>query len=363
MSRIRLGIVGLSADGGWGQRAHFPALNQLGDQIEIYAVCGSSQDAANRSAKLYSIPVAYSDPELMSQDENIDAVAIIVRVPEHRRLLEIFISNNKHVFCEWPLSINGSEANKLAVLAKKHNVVSMIGFQARMLPVIQQLPPLLTQIGPILSVSVIGSGGGWYNKATTRSEYTYDIHSGASMLSVPFGHMIDVVTYLLGDFIDVNATLDINIPYATNVETGEQITKTVHDNIIVIGHVGEGVPIVVHYRAGKSAITNFLLEINGENGDISLTAPSGHIQFGNVSLSVSSPKLTPLINKKSIDTLLDNFIFDEEVESLILKEYLIFVNAIQSGTSLNQDFSRAEKIHHLIDKIYASADSGTMIKL
>ena len=57
-------------------------------------------------------------------------------------------------------------------------------------------------------------------------------------------------------------------------ETGEIIAKTVPDQLVVNGIVGDGAAVSFQIRGGVNRGTPFLFEIHGEEGDIQLTATS-----------------------------------------------------------------------------------------
>jgi len=70
--RLRVGIVGASADGqGWAPISHFPALRTLPD-FEIAAICTAHADTAAAAAKVYGVERAYHDYNAMVQEPNID---------------------------------------------------------------------------------------------------------------------------------------------------------------------------------------------------------------------------------------------------------------------------------------------------
>ena len=58
--KIRLGLVGASADGSWGSRAHIPALKVL-PEFELKAICTAHQDTAEASARTFGAPLAFHD--------------------------------------------------------------------------------------------------------------------------------------------------------------------------------------------------------------------------------------------------------------------------------------------------------------
>jgi len=159
--KLRVGVIGANVNYGWGPRAHMPALLSL-PEIEVAAVCTAHEDTARESAEKYGVPLAFHDHEEMLSKADIDAVAVIVRVPLHHRLTMDALEAGKHVFTEWPLGANLAEAEEMAELARKQQVHTMVGLQARCSPATLRMKELVEEgyVGEVLSchMSLFGSG-------------------------------------------------------------------------------------------------------------------------------------------------------------------------------------------------------------
>src|SRR5438552_1306014 len=83
-SKIRVGIVGASANRGFASIAHIPALRAL-PEFEIVAVCTASQQSAEASARHYGVALAFSDPQKLARHYDVDLVTVSVKVPDHYR--------------------------------------------------------------------------------------------------------------------------------------------------------------------------------------------------------------------------------------------------------------------------------------
>jgi predicted dehydrogenase len=75
--KIRLGLIGASGKGTWSSRSHLPAV-QASSDVELTAVCTTSAEAARRA---YGAQLAFDDYRKMIASPEIDAVAVVVRVP------------------------------------------------------------------------------------------------------------------------------------------------------------------------------------------------------------------------------------------------------------------------------------------
>lgn len=142
VDKLRVGVIGANVSYGWGPRAHLPALVAL-PEIELAAVCTAHEDTARESAEKYGVGMAFHDHKEMLRQADIDAVAVIIRVPMHHRLTMDALEAGKHVFTEWPLGANLKEAEDMVELARQKQLHTMVGLQARCSPAILRVKELI----------------------------------------------------------------------------------------------------------------------------------------------------------------------------------------------------------------------------
>lgn len=283
--RIGVGIVGLTPGNSWAATAHVPALRAL-PAYEIAAVSSSSLASATSAAAAFAIPRAFGDPASLAADPSVDLVAITVKVPHHHVLVSAALDAGKMVYCEWPLGNGLQEAVALAERAQALGIRTIVGLQARASPVIRYVRDLVHDgyLGQILSTTLVGSGGAWGPSISARNQYLYDRRNGATLLSIPFGHTVDALCSCLGEFREVSATLATRRDSFVVVETQQEFPMAVDDQVIVNGILESDVTVAIHYRGGTCRGTNLRWEINGTEGDLEVTAPSGHAQMSELTL-------------------------------------------------------------------------------
>src|SRR5215467_3558713 len=110
--RIRVGMVGVTPDRGFSSVAHMPALQAL-PEFEVVAVCTTRQETAETAATHYGVPLAFSDPVKLARDPTVDLVTVCVKVPDHFTPVMAAIDAGKHVYSEWPLGRNTTEAKQM----------------------------------------------------------------------------------------------------------------------------------------------------------------------------------------------------------------------------------------------------------
>src|SRR5437016_7236849 len=193
-----------------------------------------------------------------------------------------------------------------------------------------------------------------------------DKTNGANLLTVPFGHSLDVLNYVLGEFADLSAVSDIRRPLITAEQTREQMVKTAVDQVAVIGTLTTGATASIHLREAVAGGTGFLWEINGTDGTLRITADAAlpeifpltvaGVRGGGepVQLSVPAaltqrwPSLTGLEGAPAYN---------------VGRTYAAFAADIENGTHTVPDFADAVRRHEVLAAIERSAASGERVKV
>src|SRR5699024_10007414 len=68
------------------------------------------------------------------KDENVDMIDIATPNAFHYEIAKAALLNNKHVYCEKPLSLSADESKELAELANEKGLVNYVGFNNIMNP-------------------------------------------------------------------------------------------------------------------------------------------------------------------------------------------------------------------------------------
>ncbi|MEV5599505.1 Gfo/Idh/MocA family oxidoreductase [Streptomyces sp. NPDC052496] len=357
---IGVGIIGLSANGGWAARAHLPALAAV-PGYELRALSASTPESARAAGEKYGVPLAFgSAAELVRRDE-VDLVVVSVKVPHHRELVLAALEAGKAVLSEWPLGNGLAETEELAAVAEARGLRTFVGLQARSAPPVRYVRDLIADgyVGDVLSTSLIASGRGWGPLSQPGGAYLLDRRNGASLLTIPFGHTVDALTMTLGEFTDLNATMATRRPKVRDAATGEPARMDVPDQIAVNGVLEGGAVASVHFRGGLSRATNFHWEINGTAGDLLITGDSGHLQFGQVTVHGARGEETELAElpvPNSYDAALPALAGrSTEMAYTVAHAYEQIRADLTDGTHHAPDFAHAVRSHRLLDRIERAA--------
>jgi predicted dehydrogenase len=368
--RFKVGIVGLQPGRSWAARAHVPALRALADTFEIAGVANTSKASAEAAAAAMGIPRAYDDVAALVADPEIDIVTVAVKVPHHFALTKAAIVAGKHVYCEWPLGNGLAEAEEMARFAAAKGVLGVVGTQARVAPEIEVARELIAEgfVGEVLSSTLVAHGRGWGGTIDSRKNggYLLDAKNGATMLTIPLGHTLAALRDVLGDIGALSAVLATRRKTAKALDTGEILPVTAPDQVLVSGVLADGgpargAPFSIHYRGGQARDGKGLLwEINGTEGDLRITGPSGHTQMVQLSLEgargeekVSQPLPVPAAYRDGWP--------EDVIPGNVARVYARMAQDLHDGTQTAPSFADAVAVHRVIDAIERAAETGTRV--
>jgi len=364
-STLGVGIIGVSPVRGWATTAHIPALRAL-PNYEIAALSAHSAESARAAGQVFGVSAVFSDHEQLVTQPDVDVVAVTVKVPHHRELVSAALAAGKAVYCEWPLGRDLDDARAMAALAAKHGVRTVVGLQARQAPAIEFVQELLRDgyVGEVLSTTMVGlSIPG--DVVGQPNAYMLDKTNGANLLTVPFGHSLDILNYVLGEFADLSAVSDVRRPLITIEETGEQIVKTAADQIAVVGTLTSGATASIHIREAVAGGTGFLWEINGSDGTLRITAAAALPEIFPLTVAGAQGRNDPA--QLAVPTALTQrwpklTNLEGAPAFNVARAYAAFAADIDNGTHTVPDFADAVRRHEVIAAIQRSAASGKRVK-
>jgi predicted dehydrogenase len=363
--RFGVGIVGVEPGRSWAARGHIPALRALSETFEIIGVANTSKASAEAAAVATGLPRAFADVAELVAAPEVDIVTVAVKVPPHLEIVRAAIGAGKHIYCEWPLGNGLAEAREMAVLAQARGVLGVVGTQARVAPEIEYLRHLIADgfVGDVLSTTLVARGGALQGGGSIPDKKTWayllDRSNGATLLTIPVGHTLAALRDVFGDVAEISSVLAVRRPTALAVDTGETLTVTAPDQVLVSGVFASGIPISIHYRGGAARDGDGLFwEIHGTEGDIRVSGPSGHTQMVQLSLKGSRGEektFRPIEVPPSYRVG-----WPEDVEpGNVARLYARMAQDLRNGTRTAPRFEDAVAVHRIIAAIETAAESGS----
>jgi len=362
--KIRLGVIGANPTVGWAPRAHLPALVASPD-VELTAVCTTRPQSAAASARKYGARMAFHDYRAMLACPDIEAVAVVLRVPAHYEPTRAAIEAGKHVFTEWPLGKTTAEAEELTALAQQQGVQTCVGLQARAAPAVLYMKELIDHgyVGEVLACHLSLLRDGVLQRTADRT-WQRDATLGATTLTIACGHAVDALRFIAGEVRELSAVVSTQVPQWLEVDTQRLVDVTAPDNILVSGRLACGAVASIHVASLPWAASGYRLEIYGREGTLVATGEESP-QLGTLHLQGTRAKgrLEPLAilphHRFVPDTMPQGAPYN------VGQLYALFAKAIRTGdgSPSSATFATAVDLHRLLDAISASAAQGQQVRV
>ena len=356
--KIRLGFVGANVNSTWASQSHFPALLASPD-IEFTAVCTTRAESAEEARRTFGAKLAFDDFREMAVSSEIDAVAVVVRVPSHYEPTKAAIEAGKHVFTEWPLGRDTAEAEELASLAREYGVKTAVGLQSRVSPALLFIKERIDTgyVGEVLSCHVTTMREGALERSSDNT-WQREVSLGANTLTIASGHVIDALRFVAGNFARVACMVSTQSGQWYETDTQRFVEVTSPDNVRVSGQLESGAAASVHVGAVPWAGSGFRMEIYGREGTL-VTTGSVSSQRGEM-LRVQGARGSHELQDLNVP---DRLVyvpsgFPEGDPFNIGQMYTLFADAIRTGQSRVPTFDTAVDLHRFIDIVKRASDTG-----
>jgi predicted dehydrogenase len=357
--KVPLGLIGASVKGTWSSRSHLPALQAHAD-VELTAVCTSKAETAEAARKAWGARLAFADYRAMVASPEIDAVAVVLRVPSHYAPAKAALEAGKHVFCEWPLGKTTAEAVELAALAKAKGLVTAVGLQARVNPALQLMKEQIEAgfIGEMVAVHGYLMRDGVLARTSYRS-WQRDAELGANTLTIPTGHTLDAMRFVAGDVRQLTAVVASQVKQWLETDTGRLLDVTAPDNVILAGRLANGAVASLQVGTIPFAGGGYRMEIYGREGTLVATGEDSP-QIRQVLLhgarggNVLEPM--PVPERLTAGT---GALSGEAIN--VARLYAQFAQAIAGRQTAHPSFETAVDLHRLLDGIRQASDGGRAV--
>lgn len=362
---IGIGIVGAGGEGSWSARAHVPALATL-PGLHITAVSTTRPESAREAALVTGAEHAFTDARALAEHPDVDLVVVSVKVPAHLELVSAAIDAGKHVLCEWPLARTTEEAEQLAAAADGAGVLHTLGLQARYSPAVRRARQLIADgyLGELHSATVHSARGkGRSASVSPRSVYTLDVRNAAGLLEVAGGHTLDVLQHLVGGITELSASLDLRRGSYQVIGSGEVVTVTSPDQLLLNATLTGGAVASVHLREGRTGEPDTVLDLAGSEGSLTLRSDGPYASYG---VQIGDLRL---FGARGDEPLAELPVVDERgyhelpaVVGNVAGLYAAIEDDLRTGRRDTVDFHHGVALHRLLDVIRGSADSGRRLR-
>ena len=359
--KLKLGLVGASAKGGWGPVAHIPALKGL-KNVELAALCTSRAESAKAASEAFDIDRAYYDIKELVGQPDLDIISTVVKIPNHYQVVKAALDAGKHVYCEWPLGANLQETEELVNLANEKRVVTAIGLQGHRAPELLFIKRLLEEgwFGQVVCVRMT-----MQTKASSERDsikaWEDEKQRKATLFSIVGGHTLYYLTHIFGAITEVAGLLTTQLKELSIKESGEIVNNDTPDQISIQGLLNSEIPFSSCISAVPHHSEGWRLEVYGTEGTIIATsAMLPQITPINLQGSKGDTDFQPL--QVPEDLVKYNFLPDGPAGN-VGRNYGSMAEAILNGRKFHPNFQDALMMHRLLDTIERSSEEKRTIKL
>jgi predicted dehydrogenase len=360
--KIRLGLIGASVQGTWSSRSHLPALGASSD-VELMAVCTTKADTAEAARRAWGARLAFDDYRRMIASPEVDAVAVVVRVPSHYAPTKAALEAGKHVYCEWPLGQTTAEAVELAALAKAKGLVTAVGLQARVNPAVMHMKELVEAgfVGEVMAVHVSLMREGVLSRPSHRT-WQRDAELGANTLTIANGHTVDAMRFVTGDFARLSAVVATQAKQWLDTGSNTLLNVTSPDHVLTSGWLASGAVASVHIGAIPFAGSGYRMEVYGRDGTL-VASGEDSPQLSEVALhgAKGGNTLAPITAPERFTVAASGTPSGEARN--VGQMYTLFARAIRDGSGRQPNFETAVELHHLVDAIKQASDNGREVTI
>jgi predicted dehydrogenase len=357
LPKIRVGLVGA---GQWAAFGHIPALRSL-PRYELHAVATTRKSTAQEAAAKFGFPHAHVGYDSLIADPDVDLVVVNNRAPEHFPVALAAIEAGKHVYCEWPLTTNTADSKALLNATVKADVRHAVGLQRRMSSSSFHLQRLLSEgyVGDVRSVRLHVTEPTFYKSRLKVLWFTVPGENFSSVASIYAGHYLDMVLNCVGWPRDLSALLVNQFESVELEESGEVLSSTAPDQMLISGTLEGGSTVSVHVEGGKRNGYGVRLDITGTEGDLRLTYSDAFSNWNDGVLEGARGSRQPLVELPTPEDL--RWLPTSGLKGSVLELanlFAAFEKDIAEGTSHAPNFADGVRLHRLLDAVTESSESG-----
>jgi len=275
MEKIVIAMAGFGAIG----KVHQLALSDIPyiypgslPSIDLKGVCASSPERSIQAAEQGGFRTVYKDYDAILSDAEVDLIIIVSPNFMHKDQIIKAMKAGKHILCEKPLALDGSEIEEIRKAAPSSTSRVGMVFNYRFVPAIMKAKEMVDagRIGHVYSFRGEYFHTGYQDP---RRPYSWRMdfdRSGGGALADMGIHVIDLIRYLLGDFSKVRAEFSTFIeerPYPDG--SGRMGKVTVDDAAWVQCELqGGGKGSIEISRFATGTLDDLNLSIYGSKGSL-----------------------------------------------------------------------------------------------
>lgn len=213
----------------------------------IYAIWRRELENSRKSAEKWNATKSYDNIDEMLEDNEINAIYIATPPGLHLEEAIKCCKHGKPTYIEKPIGRNYEEAKQIVDIFKKAKIPLYVAHYSRALPKFIKIKEILEsgEIGKVCEADFRLERS--YNKETIPNEWLYipELSGGGRFYDIA-PHSIDIMVYLLGNFIELhgiasnnNKDYEVEDIVVMSFKTDKGIIGTANFNSVALGKKDE----------------------------------------------------------------------------------------------------------------------------
>ena len=330
-SRIRIGLIGTGRIG----QVHAATIARS-DDFELTYICDTFIAGAEAMQALFGGKIT-SDPEVLLNSGEVDAILVAAPTPTHVGLIERAIDLGLHVLCEKPIDLDIEHVDALREKAAAATSLIAVGFNRRFDPGFSQIQARVAsgEIGTLEQLIIISR-----DPAPAPQEY---IHVSGGIFRDMTIHDFDMARFFIPNIVEVSAI---------------------------------GTNSFCDYIAEEGDFDSVTVTLRGANNEIVTIVNSRHASFGYDQRLEAFGSLGMLTASNLTPTAVQAYTADavevrEPYFNFFLERYALsyqreladFATSIRTGISINPNYEDGRTALVLANAALESAKTGKAVKV
>jgi UDP-N-acetyl-2-amino-2-deoxyglucuronate dehydrogenase len=251
--KIQAGLIGLGSI----SFAHEAGFSELGELVNIAAMCDINSDEVVSRIASYEGCKGYICYQELLDDPNIDLVDITVPHELHYEVARAALEKGKHVLVEKPIAVKSEQGAELINLAREKGLRFSVAENTRFVTAYQKAEEILKQdiLGEILSVRTLIAGSEVYRIKNPALWHGKSPYGGVILDSAV--HNFYLFKWLFGGVREVLGFASKLVP------EGEM-----EDNGLILGHLANGAEFQLNTSCTFEIPWTERVEIYGNKGGL-----------------------------------------------------------------------------------------------
>lgn len=357
---VRIGLFGTSW---WADSMYMPAL-ETHSKAHVIAVCGRRESTTSDFARRWNIGNAFTEPQQMLEECNLDAAIIATANDSHFDLSLACFRRGMHVLCEKPLGLSVAEAEIMTAAAADAAVTTMVPFTYRFMPVNRWIQRLVSEgyVGRPRHINLR-----YYTDFANDPSYSWRFDkevAGSGIIGDIGSHWIDLARWILGERETSISSVSSTFVDRDNRPSGEDYQR-LEDSSVMTVRYESGAYGVLHVSAVCWEETPFgqthHMEVHGDGGTLYGTCDWDAEQavYGVRSGSKKGRSFLPfpddLVGGVRMDTVHNTY---RDVFRSTEAMTRAWITAIASGGICEPTFADGLAVQRVVDAATASAAQG-----